>query len=736
MEPPRDKLRAAALALRDAAPQFNPGRPLPADPRHDPRASPSMTDTPADTKTPDSTGGAALPAANLLGAETSPYLHQHRDNPVHWRAWGPDAFAEAKAADKPVLLSIGYAACHWCHVMAHESFEDDEIAAAMNKLFVNIKVDREERPDIDGIYQHALQMLGEQGGWPLTMFLTPEGEPFWGGTYFPNQPRYGRPGFGQVLMRISEIYHQERDKVLKNATALKDGLGRLERAESGGQIGIDLLDKVADELVKLIDTVHGGVGGAPKFPQVPILELLWRAYKRNGRPALRDAVTVSLDRMCQGGIYDHVGGGFARYSTDAKWLVPHFEKMLYDNAQLIDLLTLAWQETGGQLYADRIAETVEWLMREMVLEGGGFAGTLDADSEGEEGKFYVWTETEIDEVLGTEAARFKEAYDVTPRGNWEGKTILNRTDRPELGDAAHEAALKASREKLLAVRASRIRPGLDDKVLADWNGLMIASLANAGLVFARPDWIEAATAAFAFVRDAMTVDGRLRHSWRGAPAHPATLDDYANMTRAAIGLYEATGKQNYLDQAEAWIETIEAHYRDAAGGYFLSADDVDDVLVRQKMAHDNATPAGNAVLVGVFARLYYLTGDTAHRDRAEALIAAFSGELRHNVFSLTTLMNGAELLAEAVQIVIAGDPESDAAAALRRAALAASEPNRILLQIGADADLPEGHPAHGKSTRDGEAAAFVCRGTTCSLPIADPDALRAALSREAAPGET
>jgi uncharacterized protein len=690
-----------------------------------------MTRTDRPAAAPKADPPAGLPAANLLGAETSPYLRQHRDNPVHWRAWGPEAFAEAEAADKPVLLSIGYAACHWCHVMAHESFEDEAIARLMNELFVSIKVDREERPDIDGIYQHALQMLGEQGGWPLTMFLTPEAEPFWGGTYFPNQPRYGRPSFPQVLTRIAEIYHQERDKVAKNATALKEGLGRLARSESGGQISIEILDKVADELIKLIDTVHGGVGGAPKFPQVPILELLWRAYKRSGRPALRDAVKVSLDRMCQGGIYDHVGGGFARYSVDAFWLVPHFEKMLYDNAQLIDILTLAWQETGSPLYAERVAETVDWLMREMVVEGGGFAGTLDADSDGEEGKFYVWTEAEIDAALGDEAARFKEAYDVRPGGNWEGKTILNRTNRPDRGDAAHEAALKASRDKLLKIREDRVRPGLDDKVLADWNGLMIASLANAGLVFARPGWIEAAAAAFAFVRDAMTVDGRLRHSWRGAPAHPATLDDYANMTRAAVALFEATGDGVYLNQAEAWVETVEAHYRDPAGGYFVSADDVEDVLVRQKMAHDNATPAGNAVLVGVFARLYYLTGNAAHRGRAEALIAAFSGELKRNVFSLTTLMNNAELLADAVQIVLAGDPASDATAALRQAALAASEPNRILLQIGADDGLPVGHPAHGKTAPKDGAAAFVCRGTTCSLPITDPAELTAALAREA-----
>ncbi|HUT50817.1 MAG TPA: thioredoxin domain-containing protein [Alphaproteobacteria bacterium] len=691
---------------------------------------------PSTDKPDDQTSGAPPAgeprAANLLGAETSPYLHQHRDNPVHWRAWGPAAFAEAKAADKPVMLSIGYAACHWCHVMAHESFEDEAIAAVMNELFVNIKVDREERPDIDGIYQHALQMLGEQGGWPLTMFLTPAAEPFWGGTYFPNQPRYGRPGFAQVLERIAEIYRQEPDKVAKNAGALKEALGQLAHSEAGGQIGIEVLDKVADELVKMIDTAHGGVGGAPKFPQVPIHELLWRGYKRSGKPALRDAVIVSLDRMCQGGIYDHVGGGFARYSVDAFWLVPHFEKMLYDNAQLIDLMTLVWQETGSRLYADRIAETIDWLLREMVVGDGGFAGTLDADSEGEEGKFYVWSEAEIDAALGEDAARFKDAYNVTPGGNWEGKTIVNRTRQPDLGDDGHEAALRVARDKLLKIRAKRIRPGLDDKVLADWNGLMIAALANAGLVFGRPDWIDAAATAFGFVRDAMTVDGRLRHSWRGAPAHPATLDDYANMARAAVGLFEATADNGHLEQAEDWIAAVETHYRDPAGGYFLSADDVDDVLVRQKIAHDNATPAGNAVLVGVFARLYYLTGNEAHRNRAEALIAAFSGGLERNVFSLTTLMNGAELLAGAVQIVLAGDPASNAAAAMRRAALSASVPNRILLQLAPGTDLPEGHPAHGKTAPDGGAAAFVCRGTTCSLPITDPDALADALMHETA----
>ena len=449
-----------------------------------------------------------------------------------------------------------------------------------------------------------------------------------------------------------------------------------------------------------------------------MLELLWRGYKRTGQPHLREAVTISLDRMCQGGIYDHVGGGFARYSVDAQWLVPHFEKMLYDNAQLIDILTAVWQETGSKLYAERVAETIDWLLREMVVDDGGFAGSLDADSEGEEGKFYVWSEAEIDVALGDAAAPFKEAYDVRTGGNWEGKTILNRSRVPELGDDNHEAALAAARTTLLEIRAGRIRPGLDDKVLADWNGLMIAALANAGLVFGRKDWVDAATTAFAFVRERMTEGGRLRHSWRGTLAHPATLDDYANMIRAALALNEATSDPETLTQAESWIEVVDRHYRDEAGGYFFSADDVGDVLVRQKTAFDNATPAGNAVLVGAFARLYHLTGKGTYRDRADALINAFSGALQRNVFSLTTLLNGAELLESAVQVVLTGD--ADATARLRSAVLGVSEPNRILLQLAPETELPADHPAFGKSAPASGAAAFVCRGTTCSLPITDP----------------
>src|SRR5882724_1397583 len=467
---------------------------------------------------------------NRLGEETSPYLLQHKDNPVHWQAWSEATLAAAKAADKPILLSIGYAACHWCHVMAHESFESSAIADRMNDLFINIKVDREERPDLDQIYQHALALMGEHGGWPLTMFLTPDGEPFWGGTYFPPEPRWGRPGFPQILEAISTAYGSDREKVTKNVVALREALQRLGRPERGGAIAPDQLDRIAERLLREVDQLHGGIGTAPKFPQTGILELLWHAWKHSGQTPYRDAVAKALDAMCQGGIYDHLGGGFSRYSTDARWLVPHFEKMLYDNAELVDLMTLVWQETKNPLYLQRVEETLDWVSREMVTTEAGFASSLDADSEHEEGKFYVWSEQEIDRVLGDRAALFKLHYDVSPEGNWEGKTILNRSNTPEFADEETERELAACRALLLQARDNRIRPGWDDKVLADWNGLMIAAMANAGFVFERPAWINIARDAFGFVHSKMTAaDGRLLHSWRaGRARHPANVDDYAN----------------------------------------------------------------------------------------------------------------------------------------------------------------------------------------------------------------
>jgi len=666
---------------------------------------------------------------NRLAEETSPYLLQHADNPVAWMPWGNDALGRARAEDKPILLSVGYAACHWCHVMAHESFEDQATADVMNDLFVNIKVDREERPDLDAIYQTALAVLGQQGGWPLTMFLTPAGEPFWGGTYFPKEPRFGRPAFTEVLRTIADVYRREPERVTKNVGALHEALEQVAANRPAGLPRREVLDHVAERLLSAVDTVHGGLNGAPKFPQTSILLLLWRAWRRTGEEGYRDAVTLALTRMCQGGIYDHLGGGFARYSVDAAWLVPHFEKMLYDNAQLVEALTLVWQETRDPLYEVRVRETIGWVLREMIAEGGGFASTLDADSEGEEGRFYVWTEAEIDAVLGDDAPLFKEVYDVRPGGNWEGKTILNRGQQAGLADPETEARLAGLRDRLFRARAGRVRPGWDDKVLADWNGLMIAALAEAALVFDEPDWQAAAARAFAFVRDRMTVDGRLHHAWRlGEARHLASLDDHAAMARAALALFEADGDPLYLDQARAWAETVHAHYWDEANdGYFFTADDAENLIVRTKSVYDNATPSGNGMMVEVLARLFYLTGRDEYRARCEALIGAFSGELMRNFFPLSTFLNGLDLFTDALQVVVVGDRADSRAAALLDAVLDRSLPNRLLTTIPAGAALPPGHPAAGKGQVDGKPTAYVCRGVTCQAPVTEPTALVAQL---------
>ncbi len=666
---------------------------------------------------------------NLLAGETSPYLLQHKDNPVHWMPWGDEAFARARAQNKPVLLSVGYAACHWCHVMAHESFEKPEIAALMNELFVNIKVDREERPDIDAIYQTSLAMLGEQGGWPLTMFLTPDAEPFWGGTYFPPEPRFGRPGFPEVLRGIASVYVNNPERVGQNAQALRSALEDAASPRAGGEIAPELLTQIATQLLGQVDLARGGLRGAPKFPQPSLFKQFWRAWKRTGDEAFRNAVTTTLNRICQGGIYDHLGGGFARYSVDDLWLVPHFEKMLYDNAQLLELLTVVWQETRDPLYATRIEETVGWVLREMAQPEGGFSSSLDADSEGEEGRFYVWTHSEIETLLGAEAPLFIEHYGVSEAGNWEGKTILNRLAERGLADADIEAALARSRAILLDARAARIAPGKDDKVLADWNGLMIGALAAAGQALGRAEWIDAAADAFAFVRDHMSEDGRLRHSWRaGQLQHPATLDDYANMSRAALLLLEATGESPYLAQAEAWTSVVERHHTEPGkSGYLFAASDTPGLIVRNRTASDNPTPSGNGVMVEVLARLWLLTGRDKYREAAQAVVTAFSGELARNFFPLSTLLNASEFLLAPVQIVLIGSRDAPQAAELLHVVAQTSVPNRVLQTVAPGQSLPDGHPAGGKSQKDGAPTVYVCRGQTCSLPITDPADLAAAL---------
>ena len=670
-------------------------------------------------------------AANLLGQETSPYLLQHADNPVHWRPWGAAALAEAAAANKPILVSIGYAACHWCHVMAHESFEDPATADQMNALFVNIKIDREQRPDIDHIYMSALHALGEQGGWPLTMFLTPDATPFWGGTYFPPEPRWGRPSFRQVLQGVAEAFRTGNEAVAKNAQALRGFLADQSKVAPGDAPGPVHLDAVAQAFLRIVDPVQGGIKGAPKFPNPAIFRFLWQNSFRTGDAAGREALHLMLTRMSQGGIYDHLGGGYARYSTDEVWLVPHFEKMLYDNGQLLELLALAHGHRPDPLYAQRAAETVGWLTRDMTAEAvnglAAFAASEDADSEGEEGRFYVWTEAEVDAALGADAALFKRAYDVTADGNWEGHTILRCVTPP--GSAEYEAALACARSVLFEIRSHRVRPQRDDKVLADWNGLAIVGLVRAAAVFGHPEWLTLARRTFDFVLANMAApDGRIQHAWRfGRVSAAGLLDDQAAMARAALALHEATGDAACLDHAIRLAETAERHFGDGQGGFYTTADDADDVpLTRPRIAADNATPSGNGVMAEVLARLYHLTGDERWRSRTDALLRAFAGQA-DQLTGMPGLLAAADTLEETACVVVAGDPEQPRAKALAAAALESPDPAVVLLRAAGPDAVPSGHPAAGKTAAPDGPVAYVCRRNVCGLPIADPASLAAAL---------
>jgi uncharacterized protein YyaL (SSP411 family) len=675
--------------------------------------------------------------SNRLGLETSPYLLQHQHNPVHWQAWSAETLALARRLDRPILLSVGYAACHWCHVMAHESFENDEIAALMNESFVNVKVDREERPDIDYLYQQALMMLGRRGGWPLTMFLTPDGQPFWGGTYFPPVAQGGRPGIVDVLKTINELWRTRAETIEQNVRELGAGLAGLSAPVAGEEISPELAAHIAEQLEQRLDRVAGGFGAAPKFPQTASLDFLWRAWKRTGRSYLRKGVVLTLDHICQGGVYDHLGGGFARYSTDDRWLVPHFEKMLYDNAQLIELLTEVWQDERREVYRLRVAETIAWLAREMRAPGGGFATSLDADSEGEEGRFYLWSEAEIVEALGARAPTFARAYGVSSRGNWEGKCVLNRLGMIELADEDAEAALARDRAVLFSAREKRVRPGRDDKVLADWNGLVIAAIAKAACVFERHDWLDLAIAGFDFVKLAMTTsDGRLLHSWRGGRArHLAVLDDYAAMCRAALALHEASGASYYFECARGWVEQVELHYKDSNSGYFFTANDADALIARVKIAEDSALPSGNGMMLQVLAQLFHLTGESFYRGRAEGIANAFAGTIRQRILGFSSLLNGMEMLWDAIQIVVVGQAESADTAALRRVIYRVSRPGRVFSIIAPGTMLHPDHPAFGKIAIDGRATAYVCQGMVCSPPIVEPEALVVALRRAACFGE-
>jgi hypothetical protein len=620
--------------------------------------------------------------------------------------------------------------------MAHESFEDAETAAVMNDLFVNIKVDREERPDIDQIYMAALHHLGEHGGWPLTMFLTPAGEPFWGGTYFPRESRYGKPAFKDVLRNVARIFREEPASIEQNRSALMARLSATARPAGRVVIGKAELDNAAQKLAGVIDVVHGGLRGAPKFPNTMLLEFLWRAGQRTNDARYFGLVELSLERICQGGIYDHLGGGFSRYSVDERWLVPHFEKMLYDNAQLLELLALAWKRSARELFRTRARETVEWLAREMTTDGGAFSSSLDADSEGEEGKFYVWSASEIADVLGQDdAAFFARHYDVTPGGNFEGHTILNRLARIA-ATAEEEARLAGLRSKLLQARARRVRPGLDDKVLADWNGLMVAALVNAGVIFEEPDWLHMAARAFLFVSGRMSHGDRLGHSWRADKlVFPGLASDHANMIRAALALHEATGNRDYLERALAWQATLDRHYvNHDNGGYYLTADDAEGLVVRPNSASDEATPNANGIAAQNMVRLAVYAGTDAWRAQADRLFDGLLPIANENLFMHLTLFNALDLRLRIAEIVVAG--AGPAADALVAAALKIPFLQRAVLRAHSAEAVPDDHPAQEKiravvTTRPGAgagaagAAAFVCVEERCSLPVTDPAQLAA-----------
>lgn len=665
----------------------------------------------------------ALPDRNLLGNQSSPYLLQHAENPVHWRPWSAEALAEAKSLNRPIILSVGYAACHWCHVMAHECFEDRDVADVMNRLFVNIKVDREERPDIDQIYMTALTAMGEQGGWPLTMFLTPDAKPFWGGTYFPKTPRFGRPGFVQVLNAIHAAWTDKRSELERSAEGLsahvEKHLAPQARDEPSSR---PPLHSMAQQIASLFDNNSGGLRGAPKFPNNPFLDLLWLDWLENGTTSHRDAVLLTLRHMLSGGIYDHVGGGLSRYSTDANWRVPHFEKMLYDNAQLVRLSCYAYAETGDRLFLHRVEETISWLLREMRVEGGGFASSLDADSEGEEGKFYLWTRTQIDDVLGDEANELLAVYQLAAPAEWEGDPILHRLGNQHTLEPEHEHRLQTLLERLQEARANRPPPGRDDKVLVDWNGMAIGALATAGRQFDRPDWISAATEAFRFVAESME-EGRLPHSIRaGKKLYPALASDYAAMISAAVALFQANQDEMLIRQAQQWAEMLDRWYVDETGtGYYLTASDSKDTPMRIRGDVDEAVPSATAQVITALVHLSSASGDHPLYEKAVQVAGAALGRAKSQPYGQAGIVHAAALAQQPMKLLMLdiGEPK------IISVANQIPDPRRVDIVVGPEEGAAERQA--GITIDRSIAGAWLCIGQRCLPPLRDPVTLDATL---------
>ena len=686
---------------------------------------------------------------NRLIHETSPYLLQHAHNPVDWYAWGEEALAKARTEDKPIFLSIGYSACHWCHVLERESFENEKTAAMMNELFVNIKVDREERPDLDSIYMDAVQAMTGQGGWPMSMFLTPDGKPFYGGTYFPPEPRYGLPSFQQVLYSTAHAYHNKREQIDSQAQRLTDLLRRTgELAAQESELSTTLLDEAIQQLLQYFDSQDGGFGSQPKFPQPMTLDFIMTQYARTGDLDALYMAELTLEKMGQGGIYDHLGGGFHRYSVDAVWLVPHFEKMLYDNAQLLRSYLHAWQITKHPLYRRVADETIDYVLREMTSPAGGFYSTQDADSEGEEGKFFVWTPAEIEAVIGADAARiFNLYYGVSARGNFEGQNILHVSATVEevvqrfaISPAAVERSLADSRQKLFAVREKRIKPARDEKILTEWNGLMIHALAECAAVLGRGDALQAAQNAANFILSKMSQpDGKLYRSYKAAPGDSngqarlnAYLEDYAAFSRALIALYEATFDLRWLGEASRLTRLLIAQFGDPqTGGFYQTGLDHEQLVVRRKDFIDNAIPSGNSLAAETLLRLAVFTGTQEYRNQAAQILLVMKEAMTRQPTGFGRLLCALNtFLSPSQEVAIVGDPAAAETQALVRAVQRRYLPNTVLAfkRSGEASLLPL---LENRDLVGGKAAAYVCENYACQLPVTEVQALEKLLDSSA-----
>jgi len=673
--------------------------------------------------------------ANRLAAETSPYLRQHAGNPVDWYPWGEEAFERARREDKPVLLSVGYSACHWCHVMAHESFENPEIAALMNDLFVNIKVDREERPDVDTVYMQAVQAMSGRGGWPMTVFLTPEGDPFFGGTYYPPADRMGMRGFPAVLRAIAGAYRTQRAEVDGNVERLRSALQRAEVvAPDSSPPDASQVDAAALALVGQTDRRHGGFGPAPKFPHPMAVDLLLRRYAATGDRALWDAAEVTLERMARGGVRDQVGGGFHRYSVDATWSVPHFEKMLYDNAQLAPVYLHAFQLSGRPDLLDVVTSTLDYMSAEMRLNVGAFAASQDADSEGGEGSFFVWTPQQLDDVLGPDdgalAARF---FGVAPGGNFEhGTTVLSVPYPLDQVAAALDARtddlrqrVSGIRQLLSAARATRPKPARDDKVVTAWNALAIAAFAEAGAALQRDDYIATARTCAEFLLDALTVDGVLHRTWLDGQAKvPAFLEDTALLADALLTLYESSAEPRYFAAALRLARDVVERFREPDGRYYDTSRDAERLIVRPRTVDDNPVTAGQSAAAAAFVRIAAFTGDERWRDRAAEIVTPLAALLPRAPVAFAGLSRALELWVGPVkEIAIAGDVRGGDTRALAAAVTTRFDPLRVLAW-----GQPDGVPLlQDRPLVAGRAAAYVCERFVCAAPVSDADELAAAL---------